>query len=74
MEALLANYDAAPIDTLTVALRVVLAEPALAWAALVDLAGLPHERRQALLEGEPAALDGLAAELNELRTVARLRS
>ena len=73
MEALLADYDTAPIDVLTNALRIALDAPTLEWAALVNLADWPHERREALLEGERSALDDLAAELNELRNVAQLR-
>lgn len=71
-EALLADYDAAPIEALTTALRITLDAPSLEWAALVDLADVGGQRREALLQGEPAALDALAAELNELRHVARL--
>lgn len=73
MEALLANYDAAPIEALTNALRIALDAPTLEWAALVVLADVPHQRREALLEGEQTALDDLAAELNEYRNVAWLR-
>ena len=73
VEALLAGYDAAPIEALTNALRVALDAPTLEWAALIVLADVPHERREALLEGEQTALDDLASELNELRNVAQLR-
>ena len=70
VEALLADYDAAPIESLTIALQVALDLPTLDWAALLDLADLPDERRQQLLRGDPVALDELAAELNEVREVA----
>jgi hypothetical protein len=65
VEALLASYDAEPVRALTVALRVVLERPGWSWEQLA--AALPPERRAALLAAEPAALDSLAAELNELR-------
>ncbi len=73
VEALLTNYDSAPIDTLTTALRIALDAPTLDWAALVVSADLPHDLSEGLRRGDPAALDQLAAELNELREVARVK-
>ena len=40
------------------------------WARLVRSAGFDPERTAALVAGDQAALDALAAELNELRTLA----
>ncbi len=73
VEALLANYDAASMDALTHALRITLDAPTLEWAALVDLADFSGQRKQHLLRGDPATLDELAAELNEVREVAARR-
>ena len=67
VEALLATYDASPIDSLTVALRIALDAPATEWAALLELADFSAARHRRLLRGEPLALDELAAELNEVR-------
>ena len=72
VEALLATYDAGPVAALTAALRIALDAPTLEWAELLHLADLSSRRRGQLLDGEPAALDQLAAELNELRNLARL--
>ena len=72
-EALLAAYDASPIDSLTSALRIALDAPAMEWAALLDLADFSAARQQRLLRGEAVALDELAAELNEVRDVAAHR-
>lgn len=70
VEALLADYDAAPIEALTVALRIALGAPQLDWMALLDLADFEDARRQRLQLGDQAALDELATELNEVRCVA----
>ena len=40
------------------------------WARLVRAAGFDPERETALLAGDQVALDALAAELNEVRTLA----
>lgn len=74
VEALLATYDAEPITALTAALRVALDAPSLEWAQLLQLADFPADRRRRLRAGHPDALDRLAADLNELREVARLTS
>ena len=66
-EALLARYDDDPVGALRAALAVVLARPGASFADLVAAAPLDPARRAALLAGEVAALDALAAELNEAR-------
>lgn len=73
VEVLLATYDSAPIDSLTAALRIALDAPAMEWTALLGLADFSAARHQQLLRGDPAALDELAAELNEVREVATHR-
>jgi hypothetical protein len=47
----------------------VLDRPDATWPELVAAAGFPDTRAAALLVGEEGALDRLAAELNEVRTV-----
>ena len=42
-----------------------------AWASVVRSVGFDRDRETALLAGDHAALDALAAELNELRTIQR---
>lgn len=69
VEQLMADYDADPVGALTGALRVALDEPDLEWTALVKAAGFSCARRIRLQGNDPAALDELAAELNELRIV-----
>lgn len=68
-EALMNSYDADPQAALAVALATVLDRPGAAWPELVHLAPLDEQRKQALLSGSQAALDDLARELNELRTL-----
>ena len=70
VEQLLAGYDADPVAALTTALRVVLDQPGGEWTALLKAAGFSCARRIRLQGNDPAALDELAAELNELRAVA----
>ena len=70
VEALLGSYDDDPIAALTTALRLVLERNDDSWPALVQAAGFTETRAAALLVGEPIALDDLARELNELRTLA----
>jgi len=67
VERLLADYDADPIATLTVALRVALATPDATWETLLERAPIEPERRERLRSGDEGALDELAAELNENR-------
>lgn len=69
VETLLAGYDADPVEALTVALRRVVDQPDATWPDLLAAAPLTDTRRAALLLGEQGALDELAAELNELRTL-----
>jgi len=69
VEALLDRYDAEPVAALTDALRVALDRPDLEFTALVKLAGFSCARRIRLQAQEPAALDELLTELNELRTL-----
>ena len=69
VEELLAGYDADPVGALTVALRRVVERPEATWPELVAAAGFDDTRRAALLIGEERALDTLAAELNERRTL-----
>ena len=71
VEALLRDYDSDPIAALTTALRLALDEPKGDWAALLVMANVPDERRSRLRAGDPAALDELAAELNEARDLLR---
>lgn len=69
VERMLDTYDDDPVGALTAALRVVLDAPGLDWNALVEAADLDATRRTHLLAGDPGALDGLARELNETRTL-----
>ncbi len=71
VETLLAGYDRDPIDALAAALRIVLDAPDASWPELVAGAGFTDTRRAALLIGEEGALDALAAELNEERSLSR---
>ena len=73
VEALLATYDSAPIDALTTALRIALDAPTFEWPELLHLADFSSHRRGRLLDAESSALDQLAAELNEVRMVPRLK-
>ena len=61
--------DHDPIAALTQALRRVLDRTDLGWPALVQAAGFSDTRSAALLVGEQGALDALAGELNELRSL-----
>lgn len=67
VEALLHDYDGDPVGALTTALQIALDKPGADWAALLSTADLPEARRTRLQSGEQAALDELAAELNEAR-------
>lgn len=69
VEVLLDRYDTDPVAALTDALRVALDRPDLDFTALVKLAGFSCARRIRLQAQEPAALDELLTELNELRTL-----
>lgn len=69
VEALMSTYDRDQIGALTSALRVATGHHQATWEHLVSL--LPSERRAPLLHAETSALDLLATELNETRTVSR---
>ncbi|HAP78033.1 MAG TPA: hypothetical protein DCR14_18365 [Acidimicrobiaceae bacterium] len=68
-EQLMNRYDTEPVAALTEALRVVLDRPHDDWPALVNAAGFRCDRRILLHAADPSALDDLAAELNELRSL-----
>ena len=70
VEALLGSYDDGPVAALTAALRIVLERADDSWPELVRAAGFTDTRAAALLLGEQTALDDLARDLNELRTLA----
>ena len=57
------------MQALTVALRRVLVLPDATWPELLTASALPDTRVAALLVGEERALDELAAQLNELRSL-----
>lgn len=69
VERMFAAYDDDPVAALTDAMRLVLDAPHLGWTALVKAADFTCARRIRLQACEPAALDELARELNETRTV-----
>ena len=68
-EALLRDYDTDPVAALTAALRTVTGRADADWPELTHFAAADPDRRIALEHGDPDALDALAAELNELRTL-----
>jgi hypothetical protein len=72
-EALLSTYDDDPVDALQQALRRLTGDVAATFDELVEaltLSGdLSPSRRRSLLARDLAALDALAAELNESRTL-----
>ncbi len=69
VERMMADYDRDPVEALTTALRIALDRPDAGWTDLVSAAGYGCARRIRLQAQETAALDELAAELNELRAV-----
>ncbi|MEO6126345.1 MAG: hypothetical protein ABIR32_21810 [Ilumatobacteraceae bacterium] len=69
VEGLFAIYDADPVAALTIALRRVLDQDDATWPELLASAPITDTRRAALLVGEQGALDALAAQLNELRSL-----
>jgi hypothetical protein len=73
VEALLTTYDADPVAALEQALRRMLDDGQASFDELIErltqVGDLSPARRRALLERETAALDTLAAELNETRTL-----
>ena len=71
VEALLDGFDDDPVGALTIALRRVLRRPDATWLELLEAAPVSPERRRALAAEDQDALDALARELNELRTLAQ---
>jgi hypothetical protein len=71
VEALLDRFDDDPVGALTIALQRVLGRPGATWLELLEAAPVSPERRRALAAEDQGALDDLARELNELRTLAR---
>ena len=69
VETLLQDFDDDPVGALTTALRIVLDRPDDDFDALIAHADLDEQRRQHLLRRDWDALDELAAELNERRTL-----
>jgi hypothetical protein len=73
VEALLTTYDADPVAALERALRRVLDVGQAGFDELIEhltqVGDVSPARRRALLERDTAALDELAAELNETRTL-----
>lgn len=69
VERLLAAYDDDPAAALAEALGHVLGRPGVTFDELVAGAPLTDDRRSALLLRDVAAMDDLARELNETRTL-----
>lgn len=69
VETLLQEFDHDPVGALTTSLRIVLDRPDADFDELIAHADLDDERRQCLLQRHADALDELAAELNERRTL-----
>ncbi len=70
VEALLSDYDHDPVAALRRALALVLDLPDASWPQLLKAAPFTCARRIRLQVADQAALDELAAELNELRALA----
>lgn len=69
VERLLNRYDSDPIGALTEALQRVLEAPESTFDELVVSPPFDATRRAALLARDTTALDDLAAELNESRSL-----
>ncbi len=69
VEELLATYDDDPVGALAHAMRIVLERPDEVFPALVRAAGFDTARTEQLLAHDVRALDDLARELNETRTL-----
>jgi hypothetical protein len=69
VERLLADYDADPMAALTAALRIILEMSDASWSTLLAAAPIDSDRRRLLLAADEKALDRLAAELNERRSI-----
>jgi len=62
-------YDTDPVGALTEALKHVLQTADADWASLIALCGFSPSRAGRLIARDVRALDELAAELNEMRTI-----
>jgi hypothetical protein len=69
VEEMMSSYDLDPQGALTSALRIVTGHRHATWEHLAAI--LPSRVRRKLVDGDTAAMDLLAAELNETRTVSR---
>ena len=69
VETLLQEFDDDPVGALTTSLRILLDRPDADFDQLIAHAELADERRHRLLQRQADALDELAAELNERRTL-----
>jgi hypothetical protein len=69
VETLLRAYDHDPVSALTRSLRIVLGRAGDDFDELIAHADLDDQHRRRLLQRRPDALDELAAELNERRTL-----
>ncbi|MFN8020028.1 MAG: hypothetical protein U0Q03_00750 [Acidimicrobiales bacterium] len=69
VEALMGTYDSDPVGALATAMQRALDLPGEVFPALVRAAGFPAERQRRLLDHDVRALDELARELNETRTL-----
>ena len=69
VERLLADYDADPVAAITAAMQIALDSPDADYRTLVLAAPFDDDRRALLLTADVAALDELARELNETRTL-----
>lgn len=73
VEQMWQRYDTDPVGALSDALRRVLDTDEADWTALVKRAGFTCARRILLQARDQAALDELARELNELRSLSPAR-
>lgn len=73
VEALWQRFDADPVGALGDALRVVLGTDEADWTALVKAAGFTCARRILLQARDQSALDDLARELSEMRSLSPAR-
>lgn len=69
VERLLAEFDNDAVGALRDALAIVLDLPGASFESLLDASSLEPSRRERLRARDAAALDELAAELNERRTI-----
>jgi hypothetical protein len=73
VEVLLATYDADPVGALVIALRRLGEHPTADFDQLIQLLAdegrITVDRQLALVRRDVAALDALASELNEARTL-----